>query len=663
MLPGRCQYLLGKFLLDISQYERQIENLRELIIQNLEFNFSNVYKYFAYENKNYIDAKSIFKFLKKNGINSTFNEIQFIIFFYDDNEDSVLSFNELMNLILPDKNYSLKNLVEPVTKCFIYDKKVKLPLSVEYSLISFFEKELELIRLIIDFRNYIKTYPGIDVHDIFHGIKGFDDGITMNNLNTFLKKNYFKYTEEDLRSIIKRLDLHRDSIIDFYEFHEFFCFPVIRCKCCVPCNKCKDNYYGNKKINNYLSSSNSDLKSQNNFINNVNNFYTVVGKVSNNLNLRISPQRNYPPQKDNIYNDNNSIDSNQRNSNLENFEINNYNIQNNNMNNNSNNKIMNNMNNNHNNNNMNNDMNNYNNNMNYNKYNYSNNNMESNYNDMNNNMNTNIYNNYYNKINDYNVNNNFQQNNTINNNKPYDPCEFIYEMYCNNPNIEENEILKDGRRNFLLYLDEVIGIEKKIENSKIELSCQNDFNIEDAFRLFEYKGRGILTEEDLKIGLNLLNLSTSDKDIYLILKRGDIQNNNYLTYEDFFDLMTPFQKDYREDIEKRKPLNKKTKYNKAEIFSNYTIKLIQNLFRLIIISELKIQNLKFSLIDTKRNLQIFFNEIDRFKKGSINCLDLQHYLKVNDYNFTEQECALIFIRMDRNRDGKLELFEIEREIS
>ena len=88
MLPGRCQYLLSKFLSDIAKYERQIETLRELLIQNLEFDFSLVYKYFAYENKNNIDANSIYLFLKDNDIKSIFNEIQFIIFFYDKDDDS-----------------------------------------------------------------------------------------------------------------------------------------------------------------------------------------------------------------------------------------------------------------------------------------------------------------------------------------------------------------------------------------------------------------------------------------------------------------------------------------------------------------------------------------------------------------------------------------------
>ena len=239
MLPGRCQYLLSKFLSDIAKYERQIETLRELLIENLEFDFSIVYKYFAYENKNNIDANSIHLFLKKNDIQSIYNEIQFIIFFYDKDDDTVLSMREFINLILPEKNFAIKYNIKPINRCFIYDKKVKLPLSIKYSLCSLFQKELELIRLMFKSKEHIKTFPGIDIHDIYHGIKGFDDIINIHSLYTFLKKNYFKFNEEDLNNIMKRLDINKDSKIDFYEFHQFFCFPNISCKCSIPCDKCK----------------------------------------------------------------------------------------------------------------------------------------------------------------------------------------------------------------------------------------------------------------------------------------------------------------------------------------------------------------------------------------------------------------------------------------
>ena len=446
MLPGRCQYLLSKFLTDIAKYERQIETLRELLIQNLEFDFSIVYKYFAYENKNIIDANSIYLFLKENDIKSLFNEIQFILFFYDKDDDTVLSIREFINLILPEKNYAIKHNIKPINRCFIYDKKVKLPLSIKYSLCCLFQKELELIRLMIKSKEHIKTFPGIDIHDLYHGIKGFDDIINIHSLYTFLKKNYFKCNEEDLTNIIKRLDINKDSKIDFYEFHQFFCFPNISCKCSIPCDKCKQMACGEKlnvKKDNKLK---DNLENKNNKEKDI-----TYNKENNNENNKENDNQN---NKENSFNKNdNIINNNEYNGEQNNFDNTNK-ISNNN---NYLNQSMNNMNANY----FNNSQNFTNSNNSFNtfsyfkcdnlNYNYLNNNYQQSNNFFNNSNNCNQPNNFYNENNNiifnnpfpiYNNNNcNHYHNSIFNNNQ----LQYSYELHDNNPYFkqENNEIIKN----------------------------------------------------------------------------------------------------------------------------------------------------------------------------------------------------------------------------
>ena len=455
MLPGRCQYLLSKFLMDIAKYERQIETLRELLIQNLEFDFSLVYKYFAYENKNNIDANSIYLFLKDNDIKSIFNEIQFIIFFYDKDDDSVLSIREFINLILPEKNYAIKYNIKPINRCFIYDKKVKLPLSIKYSLCSLFQKELNLIRLMFKSKEHIKTFPGIDIHDLYHGIKGFDDIINIHSLYTFLKKNYFKFNEEDLNNIMKRLDINKDSKIDFYEFHQFFCFPNISCKCSIACDKCKkmtcgeilniknDNQLNdnkeNKKDNENNSKNNEENDSKNNEENDKNN---EEKDIKNNKENDIDKKdnniiNNNEFERNNFYNTGN-VSDNLNNNNYINQSMNNINV--------------NYLNNSHNYTNSNNSFNtfSYFNCDNFN-YNFSNNKQLQSNNFFNYINNCNQSNNFYNENNNINFNNSFpvynnnncnQYQNTIFNNNQ---LQYSYELHDNNSyiNQDKNKIIKN----------------------------------------------------------------------------------------------------------------------------------------------------------------------------------------------------------------------------
>jgi Ca2+-binding EF-hand superfamily protein len=46
-----------------------------------------------------------------------------------------------------------------------------------------------------------------------------------------------------------------------------------------------------------------------------------------------------------------------------------------------------------------------------------------------------------------------------------------------------------------------VFIERNIETIKIDLALKSDFNLSDAFRLFDVSGNGKMTQQDLSTGL------------------------------------------------------------------------------------------------------------------------------------------------------------------
>lgn len=81
---------------------------------------------------------------------------------------------------------------------------------------------------------------------------------------------------------------------------------------------------------------------------------------------------------------------------------------------------------------------------------------------------------------------------------------------------------------FVSYIKNIIDIENEIEKSKSDLSLRTDFNMEDAFRLFELDSRGFLTELDIKYGLNSLDVYPTSEEIHLLVKRYDLNNEGVL---------------------------------------------------------------------------------------------------------------------------------------
>ena len=143
--------------------------------------------------------------------------------------------------------------------------------------------------------------------------------------------------------------------------------------------------------------------------------------------------------------------------------------------------------------------------------------------------------------------------------------------------------------------------EKKIEDQKIKLSLNNDFNCEDAFRIFEENSKEIISKENLKYGLNLFTVYPSNLDLDLLMNKYSLKSAGILKYGDFFDIVVPYDKEYRNKVEERMP-NSTHVYRSPNIFSYNTRNDIKNLFKLIIEEENILYNLRkeFSLNLKKR---------------------------------------------------------------
>ena len=577
MISPDTESQIIKLLLTLADLERQVEINRQVLSQNLDFDAYQAFRYIDTDNKNSINSENLLNFLNKNGICTNLNELQYLILFYDENQDGCLSYTEFLNMILSESNYSLRKLArERIGSTF---PKINLPFNVEYSIVKLLEKELYLIREISCLINFLKSKCDFNTHELYHLIKGNNEFIKPENIKNFLLKNSVKFNDDDIRNIMKRLDFNRDSKIDYCEFHKFFCGNVDNCSCCNICTQC---CFNTNSIRTNYSTNNSF---QNQFINNQNNNYN--NQIPSDITLTNSPMRN-----------SNQINLIPLNSNKTNYNYNN-NI-----------KVSPNLT-------------------------LRNSPQRKNSPCSNRELNPNNY---------IVENNNCQKticcpnncNNCICNICKCNPCRCIALSY------------ERGECTFINFIREIMNIENQIENYKIELSLRSDFNIEDAFKIFELNGRGIINEADLKYGLNLLDIYASDKDIKLIMRRADIRKNNLISYADFFDLIVPFEKNYR---------------NMIDVFMLSTKIYFQNLIRLIINLENQLEKLRYCLGDVKSQLNCIFKNMDRCKRGFITDEDLNIFLKCNGVCSTDREIGLAFIRFDKNRNGKVELWEIADELN
>ena len=232
-------------------------------------------------------------------------------------------------------------------------------------------------------------------------------------------------------------------------------------------------------------------------------------------------------------------------------------------------------------------------------------------------------------------------------------------IYNSNANECNYNAYEQGQFNDLLK--KLMSVESEIERIKIELARNHDFNCEDAFRLFELEGRGFLDKEDLKYGLNLLDIYPTDQELRLLMKRYDLRNQGGINYADFFDIIVPFDKEYRSLVEERIP-NSCCPCRCLDSFSNNTVSLLKKLFNLIINSENEINNMRRSFATLRIKLRDIFGLLDYCRNGYFTNSDLMMYLQKECLLGNQKDADLLFIRLDKNRNGKIDYKEVEDEV-
>ena len=227
------------------------------------------------------------------------------------------------------------------------------------------------------------------------------------------------------------------------------------------------------------------------------------------------------------------------------------------------------------------------------------------------------------------------------------------EENINENNENQNENYEQNQ--FNEFMKKLMQVESQIEDAKITLAKNPDFNCEDAFRLFESNEKGYLEKNDIKNGLNSIGVNPSEQELNILMKRFDLQKYNFINYADFFDMVVPFEKNLRQEVESRQQKS-------PDNFSEKTINDLKNVFKLIIQAENDINNDRKNLGTLRLKLKDIFALIDKTGKGFFDIDEMMVYFVNNNLVENNKDADLLFIRLDKNRNGKIDLPEIEYEL-
>lgn len=219
---------------------------------------------------------------------------------------------------------------------------------------------------------------------------------------------------------------------------------------------------------------------------------------------------------------------------------------------------------------------------------------------------------------------------------------------------------RQEQNEFATVLKEIVFLERDVESAKIDLALKSDFNLLDAFRMFDMKAFSYVSSDDIMYGLaNGLGFSEfNPDDIYLFFRRVDSTSRGRINFHEFSEALLPFSQEYAGLVTDRPDYYIRRGCDVTHFFNCDTRSEFQSVWRAIIRAERAIENLRQQL--TARpyfTIRGAFEHIDRDGDGFIRSCDLRDMLADNGFYATVRELAGLVHRLDQDKDNRISLAE------
>ena len=228
MLSRETEQKLVELFITISIGEEKINKLKQNILSNFNINPIKFFFKLDINNSGYLSKNDIASYLKFFSVNFMPIDIDYIFYFYDKDNDNVLSFYEFLDLLISDSNYLFKKSFK---KKFKHNKisqnelNGEMDINVEKSILEIFLEEIDLSKQLNNLILNLKQFRDFSLQDIFYEIKSYSY-ITSDSLKAFFDRNEVNYNDKFIKNIFNRFDNKEiNGKISFNKFKNFFELP------------------------------------------------------------------------------------------------------------------------------------------------------------------------------------------------------------------------------------------------------------------------------------------------------------------------------------------------------------------------------------------------------------------------------------------------------
>jgi Ca2+-binding EF-hand superfamily protein len=197
------------------------------------------------------------------------------------------------------------------------------------------------------------------------------------------------------------------------------------------------------------------------------------------------------------------------------------------------------------------------------------------------------------------------------------------------------------------YFQEKLAFLREADIRRRELSLDYDFNLEDAFRMFDRYDKGYLTAIDLEEGIYALGGNPRPGEVRLLVTEFSAGAYSKLSFADFCDMILP-SGIRRYGAQSLYPADRRSPFRLAT--KNHLLDLLQLLLDTEKRTEAQRQALQrlptYTAIDA-------FAALDQDRDNNLTSSELRYFLESSGLRATERELQALVAGLDRDRDGRV----------
>ena len=208
-----------------------------------------------------------------------------------------------------------------------------------------------------------------------------------------------------------------------------------------------------------------------------------------------------------------------------------------------------------------------------------------------------------------------------------------------------------------------INLERDLNAAKKDVALCGDFNLLDAFQMFDINDIGYVGVYDMEDTLVELGIRPTREELLLLFKHYSMLNNRRLSYSEFSKLVTPKELEYSRILSNRTAFNV-GRAERRRVFGADTLYKLTKVMRLHLESEIVAESLRKRLARRPSfSMHEAFQAVDKDRNGYITFGEFQGMLEQYGIFATAKDVESLMDRYDKDKDGRVSYSEFLDEVT